>query len=64
MAVAAQKLLAGPEDNVGELRTLLTLGTNDDPQASERWNRGVGLGLSSCPEAAGRVCRCYPCCGL
>ena len=35
MAVSAQKLLAGPEDHVGELKTLLALAINEDSQASQ-----------------------------
>ena len=34
MAVAAQKLLSGPEDHVGELKTLLAMATNQDMQVS------------------------------
>jgi hypothetical protein len=32
MAVAAQRLLAGPEDNVSELKTLLALASHQDVQ--------------------------------
>lgn len=34
MALSAQKLLAGPEDHSGELKTLLALAINEDMQVS------------------------------
>ena len=45
MALSAQKLLSGPEDHVGELRTLLALATNQDMQV---WDGCVDMQVWTC----------------